>query len=53
MIVRSVTIPYDKRLRAVAPAGESNDIVRAAELRKRMILCIGLHTGSDGLQHIA
>ena len=35
-------LPYDERLRAVASAGESNDVVGAAELRKGMILCIGL-----------
>ena len=35
-------LPYDERLQAVASAGKSNDVVGATELRKGMILCIGL-----------
>lgn len=35
-------VPYDEGLRAVASAVEGNDIVRAAQLRERMVLRIGL-----------
>lgn len=34
--------PYDEGLWVVAPAGECNDVVGAAELCERVILGIGL-----------
>jgi hypothetical protein len=35
-------VPYDEGLGVVAPAGECNDVVGAAELCERVLLCIGL-----------